>query len=92
MDMENLVMLSARLLILLGAVYAVVGVAFAVPFVLRGVNRIDPAAFGGSRGFRLIIIPGVVALWPILLRRLLVDTEPPEERNAHRIASHLRDR
>jgi len=54
--------------IILG-LYLLVGLLFAVPFVLRGVNRIDPVARKGTWGFRLIILPGVVALWPLLLNR-----------------------
>lgn len=52
------------------AAYAAVGVVFAVPFVLRGVDRIDPAAPGSTWGFRLVIAPGVVALWPLLAQAL----------------------
>ena len=69
------------------AVYVVAGVAFAVPFVLRGVNRVDPVAGEGTWGFRLIIVPGVVALWPLLALRWLRGSGPPEETNAHRIAA-----
>jgi hypothetical protein len=58
-----------------------------VPFVLRGVDKIDPVASGSSWGFRLIILPGVVALWPLLLRRWLSGKPQPTERNAHRDAA-----
>ena len=65
-------------------VYAALGLLFAVAFVLRGAARIDPQAAGGSWGFRLAILPGVVALWPILARRWARGAPPAEERNAHR--------
>ena len=68
-------------------VYAALGAIFAVAFVTRGVERIDPAAKGASRGFRLIVVPGVVALWPLLLRRWIGGAPPPVERSAHRAAS-----
>ena len=65
--------------------YLLVGVLFAVPFLLSGVRRIDPAASGGTTGFRLLILPGVVALWPLLLTRWMRGvSQPPEERGAHR--------
>jgi hypothetical protein len=67
--------------------YVGLGLLFAAPFVLRGVDRIDPGAKGASWGFRLIIVPGVVALWPILLRRWWSAAPPPAERNAHRAAA-----
>ncbi len=66
-------------------VYLALGVLFAVPFVWRGVGRIDPLAARGSVGFRLAILPGVVALWPLLLRRWLAGAgAPPDERTPHR--------
>ena len=46
------------------AVYIGAGALFAVPFLSRGIGRIDPVARGTSLGFRLIVAPGVVALWP----------------------------
>lgn len=49
--------------------YAAVGLLFALLFVFRGVNRIDEAAAESGAGFRLIIIPGVAALWPVMLLR-----------------------
>ena len=77
-------MIAAILLILLG-VYLGCGLVFALPFVLLGVGRIDPHAVRGSWGFRLLIFLGVMALWPLLLRRCLVGVhEPPEECTAHR--------
>jgi hypothetical protein len=75
-------------LLILGGVYAACGFLFAIPFVLKGVKLIDPHAVHGSWGFRLLIFPGTLALWPLLLRRWLKGiSEPPEERNAHRQAA-----
>ena len=76
-----------EILVLLLTVYVAAGVVFSIPFVLRGVNRIDPVAGQGTWGFRLIIVPGVVALWPLLARRWIAGTPPPVERNAHRDAA-----
>lgn len=47
--------------------YAGTGLVFAGAFVVRGVGRVDPVAAGARWGFRLLIIPGTVALWPVLL-------------------------
>ena len=77
-------MIAAVFLIALG-MYLVFGLAFAIPFVLVGVKRIDPHAAHGSWGFRLLIIPGTMALWPLLLQRWASGVKaPPEEGNAHR--------
>ncbi len=51
----------------LGA-YAMLGAIFAIAFVARGIGSVDPVAKDSSVGFRLIVFPGVVALWPLLLR------------------------
>lgn len=58
-----------NLLELLTAIYAAIGLLFAVAFVAIGVTSLDPAAKGTSWGFRLIILPGAAALWPWLLAR-----------------------
>ncbi len=80
-------MFAAILLVALG-VYLVVGLAFAVPFAWVGVGRIDSHAAHGSWGFRLLIVPGAMALWPLLLQRWLSGVhEPPEQCDAHRRAA-----
>ena len=66
-------------------IYGSLGLAFGMVFVAWGVQRMDPEAQGASVGFRLIIIPGVVCFWPLLLRRWIAGgSEPPLERNPHR--------
>lgn len=68
--------------------YSAVGVLFAAVFLVRGVAKIDPSADGSGWGFRLMILPGVAALWPAMLRRWLQSTsQPPTEVTAHRRAS-----
>ena len=80
---------------MLGAVgtYLALGLLFSVPFLAAGLGRIDPSARGAPWGFRLIVLPGVVALWPLLLRRWASGaTDPPEERTAHRLAAREGER
>ena len=75
-------------LLILGGVYLICGFLVAAPFVWLGVKKIDPHAAQGSWGFRLLIFPGTMAFWPLLLWRWLKGkTHPPEERNAHRQAA-----
>lgn len=59
----------AQLIVSVLALYLGVGLIFGVAFVWRGAPRIDPAARGTSLGFRLLILPGSAALWPLLARR-----------------------
>jgi hypothetical protein len=69
--------------------YAGVGLAFAVVFVWF-VERLDSEAKGAGIGFRLLILPGVAAFWPLLLQRWVRGmAEPPQETNPHRRASIL---
>lgn len=65
--------------------YALVGVVFAPWFSWRGADRIDASASGSTLGFRLIILPGAVLLWPVLMFRLRRD--PVVIRDPHRDAS-----
>ena len=59
----------AELFVNLFVAYAALGVMFAIAFVSAGITRVDPVAKGSSPGFRLIVFPGVAALWPLLLAR-----------------------
>lgn len=77
-------MIAATFLLLLGG-YLAAGLAFALVFSWRGVRRIDPHAAQASRGFRLLVIPGAAALWPLLWCRWMRGSNaPPEEVTAHR--------
>lgn len=70
--------------------YAAVGIVFAVAFVIEGIGKIDPAAKGSSLMFRLLVLPGAAALWPVLLKRRLGGrTHPPTEKNPHRAAASI---
>lgn len=72
-------------LLTLAACYVGIGLTFALIFVIVGVQRVDPAARGASVGFRLLILPGAAAFWPLLLWRWWRGVViPPTERNAHR--------
>ncbi len=42
-----------------------VGVLVGIPFLILGLERVDPSA-KGSWLFRPILLPGVAALWPIV--------------------------
>ncbi len=70
------------------AVYAGLGLVFALPFVWLGVQRLDSEAQGSGIGFRLLILPGVAAFWPMFLYRLRRGiAEPRVEKNPHRLSS-----
>lgn len=59
-------MLVAGIVLISLAIYTACGLAVGIPFVVRGVDRVDSAARGAPVGFRLLILPGVIALWPLM--------------------------
>ena len=61
--------LAIETIFLIVALYIFAGVLFAIFFSIKGIQKIDPAAHGSGPGFRLIIIPGVITLWPVLLMK-----------------------
>lgn len=64
--------------------YVIAGLVFAVPFVIFWAKRLDHNAKGSGLGFRIVVIPGVAAFWPLLAIRLLQGKTRPLERTAHR--------
>ena len=78
----------AELVVGLVGLYASAGLFFSVPFVTFGITRIDPLGAGSPWTFRLLIVPGVVLFWPLLLVRWAAGSiSPPVETNAHRRAA-----
>lgn len=51
--------------------YLSVGLLFGLWFIFKGIYKIDSGANGTSIGFRLLIFPGAIILWPVLLRKYL---------------------
>ena len=51
--------------------YGLAGLVFAAAFVTMGIQRVDSVAEHAPLGFRLIVLPGAAALWPLLLVRWL---------------------
>lgn len=72
-----------RLGLVLAAAYLAAGIVGAALLHRWGLVRIDPATASAGIGFRLLITPGLVALWPWMLarwvqaRRGTLPTEPP---------------
>jgi len=61
--------LVVSMILLALVVYLMIGVLFTIAFQIKGLHTIDEATHGSPIGFRLIIIPGCVLLWPALLVR-----------------------
>ncbi len=64
--------------------YLVLGLIFAIPFIVFGIHKVDPSSKDSSIPFRLMVLPGITLFWPLMLTRLLRGREKPTECNAHR--------
>lgn len=58
--------MTAEFIIMLVEWYLYAGIAVAVAFLVWGVDRIDAAARGAFL-FRVLVLPGLVGLWPLVL-------------------------
>jgi hypothetical protein len=67
---------AAQLLVDTLAAYGLAGTIFAAAFVTFGIQRVDPVAEHAPLGFRLIVMPGAAALWPLLLLRWVRRARP----------------
>jgi hypothetical protein len=61
-------MAFAEILLAVLAAYAAAGLAVGLGFLAFGIDRTDPAA-RGAYAFRPLLLPGMVLLWPLVLRR-----------------------
>lgn len=78
---------TAQFLVNLLTAYVAAGAMFATVFLRRWVGRVDALAEHGTIGFRLLVFPGVTALWPLFAVRLARGASaPPDEWTAHRRA------
>jgi hypothetical protein len=82
---------SAEVFVDFLTVYAALGALFALVFVAAGVQRIDSQAKGSGLAFRILIFPGTVAFWPLLLHRWWRGgPDPAVETNPRRRAADTR--
>lgn len=76
---------TAHLILALAGLYVSLGVFVALGVLLGGLGKIDHAVSESTWGFKMLVVPGLAALWPLMLMRWIRGTgHPPSERNAHR--------
>jgi len=51
-------------------IYLVIGLVFSIFFFFMGAARLDPLVKNSSWSVRLILLPGAIGLWIILLVKL----------------------
>ncbi len=62
---------AVDILLLLMGTYLVLGFLFSFYFILKGASKMDEDVEGSPWHFKLIIWPGAVLLWVVLLRKLI---------------------
>ena len=78
----------AQILVWSGYAYVAAGLLLLPWWHTRGLARLDAAAGHGGWGFRLLVTPGLVGLWPVLLPAALRGSGHPKiESNTHRAAA-----
>lgn len=68
---------AASTLVTVIGIYLAIGLLLGIAFAMGAAKRIDPDAADMTWGARLLIIPGVTGLWPLMLTKLFTQTEPP---------------
>jgi hypothetical protein len=56
-------------------IYVAIGLATALAFASVGVTRVQPAPV--TIGARILLVPGAIALWPLVLSRWLGSRHTP---------------
>lgn len=50
-------------------IYVAFGILFGLYFLFLGANKIDPILANGKKGVRVLLFPGVVATWPLFIKK-----------------------
>lgn len=64
------------MVVIVAGLYLLAGAVFAIFFLTKGIAKMDTAAHDSGWGFRLIILPGTIALWPVLFKKLMKVKKP----------------
>lgn len=51
------------------AIYILTGIIFSVPFLTKWIDLIDGAAEESPWTFKLMILPGCIVFWPVLMQK-----------------------
>ena len=65
--------------------YVLAGLGFALLFLPRGIARVDHRIAGSPKTLRLLLLPGIAALWPLFAWRWFAEADEEIEGNAHRM-------
>jgi len=62
--------LIIELFLYLLSLYLIFGVAFGVYFIIYGASKIDPILAETRKRVRILLIPGIIAVWPVFFYHL----------------------
>jgi hypothetical protein len=79
---------TAQIIVSAFAAYCTVGLIFAFVFLARAVTRLDPGVASAPLAMRVLILPGVVALWPFVASRWMRGFPAVLERTPHRMKAN----
>lgn len=68
--------LAAQIWTVVG-LYLGIGLLFGIAFVALAIGGLDPAAKGMKWSVRLLLLPGVTLLWPLMLLKTVLRKGPP---------------
>jgi len=74
--------MAIQILLYIMVIYLLLGLVFAIAFVLIGATVIDDTARGSSAGFKIIILPGSILLWPVLLKKWIAKRSVDHDKTA----------
>ena len=52
-------------------IYILAGILFGLYFIFGGAVKLDPLMGDSKKRVRLLLMPGCIAVWPLLLRRMI---------------------
>ncbi len=64
--------MTVTAILLIVFIYLMMGVVFVIPFLWKGISKVDEGTRHGTIGFKIIIIPGVIVFWPVLLNKWII--------------------
>ena len=51
--------------------YIILGLLFGAWFVFKGIQQVDDGMEGAKPGLRLLLLPGTIALWPLMAMKYM---------------------
>ncbi len=61
-----------EILVYLFFLYLLIGLLFGLWFVFKGVHKVDRGMASAKWSMRLLLLPGSIGLWPVMLRKYIV--------------------